>query len=491
MAERDFSAKLAGKFVDDDDLVRTGRAWVEIDGYDFLHIPVPTGFDETLNTIEAQSAQVAKDAAAAGKYASAAKSSASAAAASAKKVAGSESTAARYANEAKSSADLAETAAGNAKQSESSAASSARAAKSDANLAAESQYKTAVSYQDAKNSAAAAAESASQAAGSAKTATTSAETATSKAGEATTQAASAANSAGAAKTSETNALSSANAAKSSASSAATSETNAASSASAAKSSASSASSSASKAATSEKNAGESSAAAANSAGSAKSDADRAANIANSTKWDGDKLTVNGKTSPSLTGPKGDPGQDGKDGASTWADIKGVPSEFPPRSHRHASGDIVDAVNDAGDPKFGGKVIKGRERDGKIFYYSAPTEGKELANKSYVDSTAKAAQSLAVTEAIVNITRQVNTISGEGWEAICIGRVVQLVFNDWNGADIPLPFNFMPGTDTRGVGYDMGTKTAVPIYIPAWGNVTAVSPDASRIFGQVVYLLRRE
>ena len=44
-----------------------------------------------------------------------------------------------------------------------------------------------------------------------------------------------------------------------------------------------------------------------SAASAKQDADRAANIASSTSWSGDKLTVNGKTSPSLTGPKGPPG----------------------------------------------------------------------------------------------------------------------------------------------------------------------------------------
>lgn len=44
-----------------------------------------------------------------------------------------------------------------------------------------------------------------------------------------------------------------------------------------------------------------------SASAAKADADRAANIASSTSWNGDKLTVNGKTSPSLRGPKGDPG----------------------------------------------------------------------------------------------------------------------------------------------------------------------------------------
>ena len=47
--------------------------------------------------------------------------------------------------------------------------------------------------------------------------------------------------------------------------------------------------------------------AAGSAESAKADADRAANIASSTSWSGDKLTVNGKTSPSLRGPKGEPG----------------------------------------------------------------------------------------------------------------------------------------------------------------------------------------
>lgn len=80
-----------------------------------------------------------------------------------------------------------------------------------------------------------------------------------------------------------------------------SETNAASSASGAKASASSASTDASKAAASEKNA-------AASASSAKADADRVSKVAESTYWNGDKLTVNGKTSPSLTGPKGAPGE---------------------------------------------------------------------------------------------------------------------------------------------------------------------------------------
>lgn len=176
-----------------------------------------------------------------------------------------------------------------------------------------------------------------------------------------------------------------------------SEAAAASSASEARGSAASASSSASKADTSEQNAAKSASAAAGSAASAKSSADRAARIADSTSWNGDRLTVNGKTSPSLTGPQGPRGEagptgppgpkgdSGASGASSWDAVTGKPTSFPPSSHRHSSADISDASNDAGDPKFGGKVIKGRERDGKIFYYSSPTEGRELANKGYVDT----------------------------------------------------------------------------------------------------------
>lgn len=119
-----------------------------------------------------------------------------------------------------------------------------------------------------------------------------------------------------------------------------------------------------------------------SATSAKQDADRAANIADSTSWDGDKLTVNGKTSPSLTGPKGDRGDSG---ASAWEDITGKPSTFPPESHKHTSADITDTTNDAGSSQFGGKVLTPRDKDGKIFYYSDPTEYRELARKGYVDS----------------------------------------------------------------------------------------------------------
>lgn len=212
------------------------------------------------------------------------------------------------------------TAATSAKDSATAAAASAKTASTKASEATTQATNAKTSATAAKtsetnaaSSASSAATSAAKAEGSATTASTSAQTATSKASEATTQAANAANSAGAAKTSETNALSSANAAKSSESSAKTSENNAATSASGAKSSASAASSSASNAATSEANAAKSASAAAESASSAKSDADRAANIASSTSWDGDKLTVNGKTSPSLTGSKGDQGPKGDPG----------------------------------------------------------------------------------------------------------------------------------------------------------------------------------
>ena len=116
-------------------------------------------------------------------------------------------------------------------------------------------------------------------------------------------------SASAAKSSESSARSSASQAKTSASQAATS-------ASAAKSSEQAAGTSAKDAATSERNAGA-------SATAAKTDADRAANVANSTKWSGDRLVVNGKTSPPLTGPQGPPGAGNTTTVQTEAEAKAL------------------------------------------------------------------------------------------------------------------------------------------------------------------------
>lgn len=210
-----------------------------------------------------------------------------------------------------------------------------------------------------------------------------------------------------------------------------SETSAAASASGAKASASSASTDASKAATSEKNA-------AASASSAKADADRVSKVAESTSWNGDKLTVNGKTSPSLTGPKGDvgpvgpqgatgptgqtgpkgdagdkgdvgpvgprgatgpqgepgpagptgpKGADGKDGVTTWDAINNKPSTFPPSSHKHQMADISDLPEVSYLNR--GQTIARRLVDGQV-RVGEPKDSDHAASKRYVDTTAAAA-----------------------------------------------------------------------------------------------------
>ncbi|EGT5595013.1 hypothetical protein B7O34_10750 [Corynebacterium striatum] len=113
--------------------------------------------------------------------------------------------------------------------------------------------------------------------------------------------------------------------------------------------------------------------AATSAGNAKKSEDaakaaqaRSEEIASSTSWDGDKLTVNGKTSPSLTGPPGPKGETGSvenvswddisgkpDLASTWEQVKGKPAAFPPTTHTHTTAQ-VEGLDDA----LAGKADKG-------------------------------------------------------------------------------------------------------------------------------------
>ncbi|MER0078002.1 hypothetical protein [Corynebacterium marquesiae] len=135
-------------------------------------------------------------------------------------------------------------------------------------------------------------------------------------------------------------------------------------------------SSAASAATSEQNVAKSASDAAGSATIAKQDADRAANIANSTSWDGDRLTVNGKTSPSLTGPKGE------DGAKTWDEVQDKPAAFPPESHKHTMSEISDL------PKISSwgnrNTIPVRDANGR-FFVSDPEKSGQAANKSYVDT----------------------------------------------------------------------------------------------------------
>lgn len=203
-------------------------------------------------------------------------------------------------------------------------------------------------------------------------------------------------SADSASTSASGAKSSADAAKGSADAAGKSATAAASSASAAKTDAG-------KAATSATNADK-------SAKAAKADADRAANIAGSTSWDGDKLTVNGKTSPSLTGPrgekgdqgktgiqgvpgkKGDPGppgppgekgEPGQSGATTWDAISGKPETFPPEAHKHTLADITNAPNSHTSAATASTLVS-RDSGGRT-QFANPTSAGHAATKGYVDS----------------------------------------------------------------------------------------------------------
>lgn len=119
-------------------------------------------------------------------------------------------------------------------------------------------------------------------------------------------------------------------------------------------------SSASDAATSAGNAKKSESAAATSAGNAKTSEDaakaaqaRSEEIATSTSWDGDKLTVNGKTSPSLRGPKGEKGETGSVENVSWDDITGKPAAYPPAPHTHTTAQ-VEGLDDA----LAGKADKG-------------------------------------------------------------------------------------------------------------------------------------
>ena len=65
----------------------------------------------------------------------------------------------------------------------------------------------------------------------------------------------------------------------------------------------------------------------------------------SVSWDDDRLTVAGKTSPSLRGPKGDRGEQGESGASTWDAVSGKPETYPPEPHTHDVGSIDGLADD--------------------------------------------------------------------------------------------------------------------------------------------------
>ena len=172
----------------------------------------------------------------------------------------------------------------------------------------------------ASESAASALGSAGEAAGSAEAAAGSASEAAVSAGEAADSAGVATERAGAA---EVSAVSAAGSAESAGAAAGRAE------------------SSAAEAAASESAAEASATSAGRSATEASAHADRAEGIVDSVSWDDDRLTVAGKTSPSLRGPKGDKGEPGEPGASTWDAISGKPETYPPEAHTHVMADITD------------------------------------------------------------------------------------------------------------------------------------------------------
>ena len=246
-----------------------------------------------------------------GKWASSAQSSATSAGKSATSAGDAATRAAGSESAAASSASAAKTDAGKA-------ASSAKAAAGSADAAGASEKAAASSRSDASSFANSAKSASESATASEKAATESASAAKADAGKAATSATGASDSAKAAKADAGRAKSSADSASTSASAAKGSADAAKASADAASKSAAAAASSASAARTDAGKAATSATEASNSAKSAKADADRAVGVVDSVQWNDDKLTVAGKTSPSLRGPKGDPG-DGTRGVAINGD----------------------------------------------------------------------------------------------------------------------------------------------------------------------------
>lgn len=264
---------------------------LERDALDELRRDFGAWIDEARASVSAagESAKAAKT------EADKAKGSADAAGKSATAAAGSASAAKASADNAGKSAAAADGSATAADKSRSDASSFANSAKSASESATASAQQAATSASAAKADAGKAATSATGASDSAKAAKADADRAKSSADSASSSA--------------SGAKGSADAAKGSADAAGKSATAAAGSASAAKADAG-------KAATSVTEAG-------NSAKAAKADADRAATIASSTSWNGDRLTVNGKTSPSLTGPRGEKGAPGDAARATTTEYGSI------------------------------------------------------------------------------------------------------------------------------------------------------------------------
>ncbi|MDK8504985.1 hypothetical protein [Corynebacterium accolens] len=272
----EISGSLKGRFVDDDDIVRTGRAMIEINGWDFLHVPIPVGLSGKLKSFEsAMDSRLVKS-----------REDAEAAASSA-------SDAADSAEEARGSASAAEASAGRASGSESAAAESESAARGHASTAEGHANAAQEQAQQASSLASAASASADTAREQATTAEGHASRAQSSAEESGRAADRAEGARGEARAAWDGAKEARDAAEGHASTA--------------EGHANAASSSATDAE--------------GAAGRADESAQQVREIAESTSWDGDQVTVNGKQSPHLRGPQGDPGPPGPPGTVDGIDFE--------------------------------------------------------------------------------------------------------------------------------------------------------------------------
>lgn len=272
----EISGSLKGRFVDDDDIVRTGRAMIEINGWDFLHVPIPVGLSVKLKSFEsAMDSRLVKS-----------REDAEAAASSASDASG-------FAEEARGSASAAEASAGRASGSESAAAESESAAQGHAKTAEGHATKAGEQVVLARGQAEAAASSAEEAKGHASTAEGHASRAQQSAEESGRSADRAEGARGEARAAWDGAKEARDAAQGHASTA--------------EGHANAASSSASDAQ--------------GAAGRADESAQQVREIAESTRWDGDQVTVNGKQSPHLTGPQGERGPKGPPGTVEGIDFE--------------------------------------------------------------------------------------------------------------------------------------------------------------------------
>ena len=106
------------------------------------------------------------------------------------------------------------------------------------------------------------------------------------------------------------------------------------------------------------------------------------------------------TVPAIKGDKGEPGADGEPGTTTWAGITDKPSTFPPASHTHTLADISNAPNSHTSAQTASTLMS-RDSAGRA-RVNAPSNGYDIANKTYVDNTTSTtlANAKAYTDALI-------------------------------------------------------------------------------------------